>query len=67
MRAQAATVVDIAALMGVSPATIRMWAKKHGIKPTGTAWKAKLYDPKDFLRVSGAHERKLRKGWKPVC
>lgn len=57
MRAQQATVVDIAALVGVTPARIRQIAKKRNIQPTGMRWKAKLYDPRDFLtRPVGHHD-----------
>ena len=55
MRARAATVVDIAALVGVTPARIRQLVAEHGIQPTGTRWKAKLYDPNDFLRFRVGH------------
>lgn len=62
-RAKAATVVDIAAYLGVRPSTVRKWAKKHGIEPTGRRWKADLYDPNPFIEQFGG-PRKLRKGWK---
>ena len=55
MRAGAATVVDIAALLGVTPARVRQIVAEHGIEPTGTRWKAKLYDPRDFLRFKVGH------------
>lgn len=55
MRAGQATVVDIAALVGVTPARIRQLVAEHGIQPTGTRWKAKLYDPRDFLRFHVGH------------
>ena len=55
MRAQAATVVDIAALMGVTPARIRQLVARHRIEPTGQRWKAKLYDPRDFLKFRVGH------------
>lgn len=61
MRAQAATVVDIAALVGVTPARIRQIIAKRGIEPTGTRWKAKLYDPNDFLGLRVGHHRPSRK------
>ena len=65
MRSQAATVVDIAALYGVSPSTIRKWAKKHSIEPTGQWWKANLYNPRDFINIVKPEQRKPRKrrGW----
>ena len=55
MRAQAATVVDIAALVGVTPARIRQLVAEHRIKSTGQRWKAKLYDPNDFLKFRVGH------------
>lgn len=57
MRAGAATVVDIAAYLGVTPARIRQVIAEHGIAPTGQRWKAKLYDPREVLRHAGAHHR----------
>lgn len=50
MRAGAATVVDIAAYLGVTPSRVRQIVNEHGIKPTGQRWKAKLYDPRDVIR-----------------
>lgn len=60
MRAQRATVVDIAALVGVTPARIRQLAVKHKIQPTGTRWKAKLYDPRDFMKFKVGHHKPVR-------
>lgn len=60
MRAQQATVVDIAALVGVTPARIRQLAKEHKIQPTGYRWKAKLYDPRDFLKIAVGHHTPKR-------
>lgn len=57
MRAKAATVVDIAAYLGVTPARVRQIVAKHGIEPTGMRWKAKLYDPREVFRHAGAHHR----------
>lgn len=57
MRAGAATVADLAAYLGVTPARIRQVIAKHGIAPTGQRWKAKLYDPREVLRHAGAHHR----------
>jgi hypothetical protein len=55
MRAQKATVIDIAALVGVTPARIRQIIAQHHIEPTGYRWKAKLYDPRDFLAMKIGH------------
>ena len=55
MRAQAATVVDIAAYLGVTPARVRQIVAQHRIEPTGQRWKAKLYDPRDFLKFRVGH------------
>jgi len=57
VRAQAATVVDIAAYLGVTPARVRQIVAEHGIRPTGQRWKAKLYDPRDVFRHAGSHHR----------
>jgi hypothetical protein len=57
MRAQAATVVDIAAYLGVTPARVRQVIAKNRIPPTGRRWKAKLYDPREVFRHAGAHHR----------
>lgn len=62
MRAQAATVVDIAAYLGVTPARVRQIVAQHEIQPTGTRWKAKLYDPREVFRHAGAHHRPRKAG-----
>ena len=58
MRAGAATVVDIAAYLGVTPARVRQIVAEHGIKPTGARWKAKLYDPRDVFPHFGTNRRR---------
>lgn len=45
MRPGAATVVDLAAYLGVTPRRVRQLVKDHSIRAVGTRWKAKLYDP----------------------
>lgn len=50
MRAGAATVVDLAAYLGVTPREVRRIVAKHGIQPVGQAWKAKLYEPRAVIR-----------------
>lgn len=50
MRAGAATVVDIAAYLGVTPSRVRQIVAQHNITPTGHRWKAKLYDPREVIR-----------------
>jgi hypothetical protein len=52
MRAGAATVVDLAAYLGVTPARVRQIIAEHGILPVGTRWKAKLYEPRQVIRLS---------------
>ena len=52
MRAGAATVVDLAAYLGVTPARLRQIIAKHGIEPVGARWKAKLYEPRAVIRAS---------------
>lgn len=61
MRARAATVVDIAAYLGVTPSRVRQIVARHGIEPTGRRWKAKLYDPREVFRHAGAHDRTPRR------
>lgn len=51
MRAGAATVVDLAAYLGVTPARVRQIIAQHGIQPVGTRWKAKLYEPREVIRL----------------
>lgn len=58
MRAAAATVVDIAAYLGVTPARVRQIIAEHGIKPTGWRWKAKLYDPRAVIAAKSARTRR---------
>ena len=57
MRAKAATVVDIAAYLGVTPSRVRQIVAEHNIAPTGQRWKAKLYDPREVFRHAGAYHR----------
>lgn len=66
MRARAATVVDIAAYLGVTPRRVRQIVAEHQIQPTGQRWKAKLYDPREIVAAVGGHERPLPNGWRVV-
>src|SRR5690348_11313210 len=50
--AGAATVIDLAAYLGVTTARVRQIIAQHGIKPVGTRWKAKLYEPREVIRLS---------------
>jgi len=59
-RAQQITVVDMAAMIGVTPARIRQIVAQHGIKPTGREWKAKLYDPHEIARHAGWQHRSVK-------
>lgn len=52
MRAGQATVVDLAAYLGVTPQRVRQIVAEHNIQPVGTAWKAKLYDPREVIRCA---------------
>lgn len=52
MRAGAATVVDLAAYLGVTPARVRQIIAEHDIEPVGTRWKAKLYEPRAIIRLT---------------
>lgn len=58
MRAGAATVVDLAAYLGVTPARVRQIIAEHAIQPTGLAWKAKLYEPREVIRYAMSHRNR---------
>lgn len=57
MRAQQATVVDIAAYLGITPRRVRQIVAEHHIQPTGQRWKANLYNPRDIFQHAGAYHR----------
>jgi hypothetical protein len=61
MRAGAATVIDLAAYLGVTPARVRQIIAEHGIQPVGMRWKAKLYEPRHVIRLA-VTTRKRRAG-----
>jgi hypothetical protein len=58
VRAGAATVIDLAAYLGVTPARVRQIVAEHQIQPVGTRWKAKLYDPIVVLRHAKVHRKR---------
>lgn len=51
------TVAEIAAYLGVTPSAIRHVVRRHGIRPVGHSWKAKLYAPAEVLRHTGHRDR----------
>ena len=55
--ANGATVVYIAAYLGITPARVRQIVAQYEIQPTGARWKAKLYNPRDIFRHAGAQHR----------
>lgn len=57
MRAGAATVTDLAAYLGVTPARVRQVIAQHGIEAVGLRWKAKLYDPMTVIRCANQHRK----------
>lgn len=57
MRAGAATVIDLAAYLGVTPARVRQIVAEHGLEPVGTLWKAKLYEPREVIRLARAKRK----------
>lgn len=57
MRAGAATVIDLAAYLGVTPRRVRQIVAEHKIRPVGQRWKAKLYDPRDVLRHAPSNRK----------
>ena len=56
-RPRGATIVDIAAYLGLTPARVRQIVAQHNIQPNGTRWKAKLYDIREVFRHAGAYHR----------
>ncbi len=54
------SVVDIAAMHGLTPARIRQVVAEHNIEPTGRNWKAKLYDPNEIAQYTGWKHRPYR-------
>ena len=60
MRAGAATVIDLAAYLGVTPARVRQIITEHDIEHVGMSWKAKLYDPREVIRHAVAHRATSR-------
>lgn len=59
-RGTGVTVKEIAAFLHLSPGRVRVLINEHGIEPTGVEWKAKLYDMREVLRVTGARDRAAR-------
>lgn len=57
MRVGAATVIDLAAYLGVTPRRVRQIIAEHNIQPVGNRWKAKLYDPREVLRHAPSNRR----------
>lgn len=57
MRAGAATVIDLAAYLGITPARVRQVIAEHHITPVGVRWKAKLYDPIAVMSAVRSHRR----------
>jgi hypothetical protein len=55
------TGAEIAAVLGVAPATVRTLAKRHEIKPVGKEGKANLYDARRFLAAVGGHDRRVKR------
>lgn len=45
MRAGAATVIDLAAYLSLTPRRVRQVIAEADIQPVGRRWKANLYDP----------------------
>lgn len=59
-RGTGVTVMEIAAFLHLSTGRVRAIISQHGIQPTGSEWKAKLYDLREVLAVTGAHDRAAR-------
>lgn len=57
MIAGGATVVDLAAYLGVTPSRVRQIIAANHIKPVGQVWKAKLYPPREVIRVATRSRR----------
>lgn len=52
MRAGAATVIDLAAYLGVTPRRVRQVIAEEGIEPVGRRWKANLYEPRRVIAAT---------------
>ncbi|KQY58331.1 hypothetical protein ASD11_01300 [Aeromicrobium sp. Root495] len=59
-RGTGVTVKEIAAFLNLSEGRVRVIINEHGIESTGSEWKAKLYDLRSVLRVTGARDRAAR-------
>jgi hypothetical protein len=49
MIAGGATVIDLAAYLGVTPRRVRQVIAEASIQPVGQLWKAKLYPPRPVI------------------
>ena len=52
------TVAELAAFLGVTPATVRKMAERHQIEPVGKDGRANLYDARPFVLKVGPHDRR---------
>jgi hypothetical protein len=57
VRAGAATVIDLAAYLGVTPARVRQIIAEHGVEPVGVRWKAKLYEPRQVIGLAVSYRK----------
>ena len=54
------SVKEIAAFLHLSEGRVRLIINEAGIEPTGSEWKAKLYDIREVLAATGARDRAAR-------
>lgn len=59
-RGTGVTVKEIAAFLHLSEGRVRVIINEHGIEATGSEWKAKLYDLREVLAVTGVRDRAAR-------
>lgn len=52
------TAAEIAAFLGITAAGVRQIVKRNEIRHRGKIGRAKLYDVRDVVRHSGAHDRR---------
>lgn len=53
------TVAEIAAVLGITPSGVRQIVRRSNgeIRPIGKRGRAKIYDPQQFIRHAGGHDR----------
>jgi hypothetical protein len=52
------TAAELAAFLGITESGVRQAVRRHRVPSRGKRGKAKLYNPADVLRHTGAHDRR---------